>query len=301
MSWEVWISVMGPFFEKIGSLPLPCPTSCCLLQHAHVFIVQIAVAPPGTQACTMDIEKFHRTCPVIPAHKPWLVVQGKPGDFFIDHANPFGLASASSNAGMPGNGTVDIMREVGVFPVPKYEDDLCPFRQPMPHGRFHDGGYCYDYNKPEILRRVAPLMVPWHREKGSDFAFSTTFIGFFWNIPEKTVSLPEEKRLNFHERVRRFLQDFERRPCHLLDVEKIHGSLCHVTFVYLDGRSRLPSLSNFAASFHDDEYQTRYPTRSMLSDLRWWLKRLSHVGFTCLLRPKGALQDLGIFVDASTL
>lgn len=248
----------------------------------------------------MDIEKFHRTCPVIPAHKPWLVVQGEPGDFFIDHANPFGLASASSNAGQPGNGTVDILRAVKVHPVPKYEDDLSPFRRPTPDGRFFDAGYRYDYDKAEILRRIAPLLVPWHKEKGSDFAFTTTFISFFWNITEKTVSLPNEKRLKFCECVRRFIDEFSGHQCHFLDVEKIHGSLCHVAFVYLDGRSRLPSLSNFASSFHDDEYKTRYPPHSMLTDLRWWFERLSQEGYTRLLRPKGPLQDLGIFVDAST-
>jgi hypothetical protein len=248
----------------------------------------------------MDIEKFHRTCPVIPAHKPWLVVQGRPGDFFIDHANPFGLASASSNAGMPGNATVDIMRARGIFPVPKYEDDLQPFRQPMPNGKFHEGDFCYDYDRAEILRRIAPLSVPWHKEKGSEFAFVTTFIGFLWDIPGRTVSLPDEKRLKFHERVRRFLRDFSNHPCHLIDVEKIHGSLCHVAFVYLDGRSRLPSLSNFASSFHNDEYLTRHPTHSMLTELRWWLEKLSHTGFSRPLRPKGPLRDLGIFVDAST-
>ncbi|KIJ97633.1 hypothetical protein K443DRAFT_105324, partial [Laccaria amethystina LaAM-08-1] len=63
----------------------------------------IALAPPGTQACTLDIAKFHRTCPVLPSHKPWLVVQGRPNEFLIDHVHPFGAACASSNAGMIAN------------------------------------------------------------------------------------------------------------------------------------------------------------------------------------------------------
>lgn len=40
------------------------------------FPLQVANAPPGTQACTKDIAKFHRTCPVLPDHKPFLVFQG---------------------------------------------------------------------------------------------------------------------------------------------------------------------------------------------------------------------------------
>ena len=38
----------------------------------------------------------------------------------------------------------------------------------------------------------------------------------------------------------------------------------------------------------------------MLTDLRWWLEKLSHEGYSRPLHPKGPLQDLGIFVDAST-
>ena len=264
-------------------------------------LFQIALAPPGTQACTLDIAKFHRTCPVLPSHKPWLVVQGLPGQFLIDHAHPFGAACASSNAGMIANAVVDIWDAEGVSPVSKYEDDLKVFRTPSQTGTFRDGDFLYDYDRAEMLRRILPLGVPWHDEKGDDlFLFITTFIGFRWDIPQKLVTLPDEKRLKFLERVRRFLNDFQGRPCHLLDVEKIHGSLCHVAFVYMDGRSRLPSLSNFASSFHNNEVITRYPPHSMMTDLSWWFKKLEVGGVSRTLCPRGPLEDLRLYVDAST-
>lgn len=261
----------------------------------------IALAPPGTQACTLDIEKFHRTCPVNPNHKPFLVVQGRTGDFYIDHDHPFGAASASSNSGMIANAVVDIWRGEKVFPVLKYEDDLKAFRFPSPLGVYLDGPYSYDYDREEMLRRVAPLQVPWHQEKGDKvFVFVTTFIGFLWDIPRKLVSLPEEKRLKFRERVRVFIESFSGHRCILNDVDKIHGSLCHVAFVYTDGRSHLPSISNFAASFGGNELQSRYPPHSMMTDLRWWLSTLSVPGYTRELHPRGPQMDLGISVDAST-
>jgi hypothetical protein len=249
----------------------------------------------------LDIAKFHRTCPVLPSHKPWLVVQGLPGQFLIDHTHPFGAACASSNAGMIANAVVDIWEAEGVFPVPKYEDDLKVFRIPSPTGSFRDGDFLYDYDRADMLRRIHCLSVPWHDDKGDDvFLFVTTFIRFRWDIPKKLVSLPDEKRLKFHERVRRFLNDFHGRCCHLLDVEKIHGSLCHVAFVYMDGRSRLPSLSNFASSFHNNEVIKRYPPHSMMTDLSWWLQKLEVGGVSRALHPRGPLQDLGLYVDAST-
>ena len=121
--------------------PLPCTSYSCFFT-----LVQISHAPPGTQVCTLDIKKFHHMCPVLPSHKPWLVIQGMLDDFFINHAYPFGAASASSNAGMITNTVVDIWRAEGVFPVPKYEDDLKAFQFPSASGSFVDSNFRYDYN-----------------------------------------------------------------------------------------------------------------------------------------------------------
>ena len=204
---------------------------------------------------------------------------------------------------MIANAVVDIWKGEGVFPVPKYEDDLNVFRVPSSTGTFSDGDFLYDYDRAEMLRRIQSLGVPWHEEKGDQsFSFTTTFIGFFWDIPKKLVSLPDTKRKKFDDRVRRFITEFgpRRKPCHLLDIEKLHGSLCHIAFVYLDGRSHLPSLSNFASSFHNDEYLTRYPPRSIFTDLNWWLAKLSSPSVPRHLHPQGPLRDLGLYVDAST-
>jgi hypothetical protein len=283
----------------------------CYLQNINslrsakqYYYQQIACAPSGTQACTFDIAKFHRTCPVTPAHKPWLVVQGLPGQFYVDHVHPFGSAAASSNAGMIGNAIVDIWQALGVKPTLKYEDDLKIFRQPLRAPTTADSGNNipeYEYDREQALQRIAPLQVPWHKEKGDqEFHYQTTFIGYYWDLVLRRVSLNDEKRLKFHNRVRIFIDSFDGHRCTLKDVEKIHGSLCHVAFVYVEGRSRLPSLSNFASSFKGNELLRRYPTRSMITDLRWWLTELRKPSVYRELRPRGDIQDLGIYVDAST-
>jgi len=203
---------------------------------------------------------------------------------------------------MIANAAVDILEAEGVRPVQKYEDDLKSFRFPSPLGRFRDGDFLYDYDKDEMLGRMSPLCIPWHKEKcDSAFTFVTTFIGYRWDIPNKLVSLPEPKRYKFYERVRQFLDRFVGHPCQLLDVQKIHGSLCHVAFVYVEGRSRLPSLSNFAVKFPpNNEYAMRFPPDSVITDLKWWLNTLSIPNVNRQLRPRGIIQDLRIFVDAST-
>jgi hypothetical protein len=155
---------------------------------------QVALAPPGTQACTHDIEKFHRTCAVLPDHKFWLVVQGQDGKFFIDHTHPFGAACASSNAGMIANAAVDIWIAEGVSPILKYEDDIAVFRVPISGGTHVEGLHSYAYDWAGTLSIIAPLKVPWHPDKGMKaFASSLVFIGLLWNLESRQVSLPERK------------------------------------------------------------------------------------------------------------
>lgn len=238
---------------------------------------------------------------MLPAHKPWLVLQGSPGEFYVDHVHPFGAACASSNAGMIANALVDVWRAEGVSPLLKYEDDLNAFRYPVEDGSFIDGQYRYAYDRDDILRRVAPLNVPWHPEKGDPFFSSmTTFIGLSWDLALRHVSLPEPKRLKFLARVETFINSYSGHRCQLRDVERLHGSLCYIAFVYVDGRSRLPSLSNFAASFKGDEFTFRYPPPSVLTDLRWWHEALIPTGTHRQLMVRGPVVDMGISVDAST-
>jgi hypothetical protein len=156
---------------------------------------------------------------------------------------------------MIGNAIVDIWQAEGVKPILKYEDDLKVFRYPVEEGVFSQDGFRYEYDRKEALSRISSLHVPWHKDKGDlVFLYITNFIGFCWDLPDRHVSLPEEKRLKFHNRVRIFLDCFSDHQCSLLDIQKIHGSLCHVAFVYFQGRSRLPSLSNFIASFMGNEF-----------------------------------------------
>jgi hypothetical protein len=255
--------------------------------------------------CTVDIAKFHRTCPVIPDHKPWLIFQGRPGNFYVDHAHPFGASSASGNAGQIINAAVDIWSARGVAPIVKYEDDLALFRSPssdlLPSVPGDSPSVSYPYDKAAALALVAPLGIPWHPDKGTDdFYPSFTFIGLLWDIPNKTVCLPLHKRLKYAGRVTSFLDCFSLSRCQLRDVERLHGTLCYASFVHLEGRSHLPSLSNFAATFHGDVYLRRFPSRALLSDLSWWSSQFSAESFSRTILPPGPVSPLGIYVDAST-
>ena len=127
-----------------------------------------------------------------------------------------------------------------MYPIMKYEDDLCVFRFPTTQNSVSDqtpAAYSYAYDRPSALSFIKELNIPWHPDKGQDFDETFKYIGFLWNITARTVSLPEEKRQKFLDRTRNFISAFQAQCCAVRDVMKIHGSLCHIAYVYPEGKS----------------------------------------------------------------
>ena len=197
-------------------IPIHCH-GCASMHNAYTyFYSQITLAPSGVQAYMMDIEAFHHTFSILPSQNLWLVVQGRAGTFYIDHNHLFGAACACSNAGMIASAIVDIWEEEGVDPVLKYKDDLKVFHISLVDGASINGEFHYDYDHEDMLHCIKHLSVPWHSGKGDiHFTFITNFIGYLWDISQKTVSLPEAKCLKFQECVCCFLNDFcdSHHPC----------------------------------------------------------------------------------------
>jgi hypothetical protein len=247
---------------------------------------------------TLDIEGFHRTAPAHPEHKRWLVVRAPDDSFFVDHCMPFGAASASSNAGMVGNAIADLWEAKGFGPVSKYEDDFTVFRAPTSGDDVHT--WTYSYDEAATLAAVASMKVPWKASKQTDYAAEFASIGFWWDCPRRRVSLTDAKRSKFLARVRSFIASFRNDRCSLHDVQVIHGTLCHITFVYPEGRSHLPALSNFAATFKGHEWKRHRPGAKVFAALGWWEAELTKPDFFRQLHRRREAEDIGIFVDAST-
>jgi hypothetical protein len=142
----------------------------------------------------LDIEKFHRTCLILPVHKKMFVLKG-PKRFFIKHNAPFGCSLSSSSAGMIMNTGIDIWAAEGVDPTEKYEDNMSNFRYPIPSCT--PAPYLYAYDQTEALWCIACLRILWHPIKFHDYAFIFIFLGFLWNLTNRTVTLPEAKRKKF--------------------------------------------------------------------------------------------------------
>jgi hypothetical protein len=83
-------------------------------------------------------------------------------------------------------------------------------------------------------------------------------------------------------------------------VMKIHGSLCHITFVHQEGRSHLPAFTNFIASFKGNKYATHRPPGPVITELVWWFDALSIPGVARPLVKRGPRLNKHLYINAST-
>ncbi|KAF8825106.1 hypothetical protein HHX47_DHR7000775 [Lentinula edodes] len=281
---------------------IPCINSYILKEHfptsfdSAAYTANLLVsAPPGTKVCTMDISKFHRTIPLRPQDKPYMVVRDPDGGFWVEHCYAFGAASASSNSGMVSNAGREIWRALGIAPIAKVEDDLAAFITP-------NTLVSLDLtNRDGLFALISELGFPWHPDKGEhQFVLIFTFIGFLWDLEHQRVSLPEDKRLKYLFRLQNFLETSHRCLTPRVKIESIHGTLCHIAFIYTDGKTHLPPISNFMSSYRNYEVEKgKYPDK-IIPEIQWWIERLSVPHVFQQLHELGPVQDLGLFVDAST-
>lgn len=265
---------------------------------AAEFAEIVATCAPGSQACSLDVDSAFRNIPIHPNHKPWLVIQVENGSFYIDHVCPFGIASGCGLQGCIMDAIVDILAARGIHLTKKWVDDLSNVREPT--GIDANGAWIYSHGVQDIFDVTAPLGVPWKAAKCFDYAFSVIYLGFLWDLPARTVSLPEEKRVRYLAKVEALLAVIDAgKQVTYSDAMSVNGTLSHIAFVYPQGRAYLTSLSAFTAKF-PSRLALRWPPHSLVSDLRWWLDTLRAPGVYRSLTPRGELRDLGISVDAST-
>jgi hypothetical protein len=217
-----------------------------------------------------DVAKFHHTCPILPAHKKWFILKGPDGLFYIEHNTPFGCSSSSSNTGMIGSALADIWEAEGVKPTNRYEDDFLNFR--FPTSLTIDectgiGTYDYPYDRLTALALIACVGCPWHDTKWLDFCDVFVYIGLEWDLTQCTVAVPEAKHIKFRERVRSLLAKASAEQVGMMDIMKIHGSLCHIAFVHQDGCSHLPAFSSFTADFNNNRYAKGWPPSAVFTEL----------------------------------
>jgi hypothetical protein len=223
--------------------------------------------------------------------------------FFLDHNLPFGAASASGLQGEVADATQDIWEHARIGPTWKWVDDFFIIRVPDPDGPFLGSSngiiYRYRYDLHSAKAYIGPINIPWHPTKGADFGDTRDYVGYTFDFPSRSVSLPPSKRSKYTSRLQVFLDTFRNKQVFKRDAEKIAGTLTHCTFVYLHGRTYLSNLYRWIADF-PNEFVPRFMRSAVISDLVWWLQLLSTDNSPRSLVPRPPTRNYDIWVDAST-
>ena len=95
------------------------------------------------------------------------------------------------------------------------------------------------------------LGIPWEPSKSIPFTSSVPFLGFNWNLSDRTVALTEGKRTKYRAAIEVWLPN----PTHdLEEMQKLYGKLLHACLVLPAGRAYLTNLEVLMASFSDNPF-----------------------------------------------
>jgi hypothetical protein len=155
----------------------------------------------------------------------------------------------------------------------------------------------FSFCMADIDRLSAELGIPWETTKDIPFSFEVPFIGFLWNLPALTVSIPERKKSKYLAAI----ASWESSPTHTLEeVQKLYGKLLHSSLIVPVGRAYLTNLEAMLGIFHDSPFKPRSPPRGTAEDLGWWKLTLSLPSVSRPIPGPHPLADPSAFSDASS-
>lgn len=254
----------------------------------------VAKAPPGSQVAVFDVDSAYRNIPVHPEDQNHFCVAWD-NSVYIDHCVAFGSASSAGLFGRVADCFVAIVKAFGAQQVLKWVDDIIFFRYPSNSV----APYLYSYHAQLIFNIASTLGLPWSAPKFHDFSDTFTYLGFQWDIPQRTVQLPDSKKAKFSLRCQQWL---DRSKHTLRSAQILLGSLNHCCLVYRSARTRLFHLRTFVAKFppHSSPFLSLPVSPTLRSDIQWWKSELSKPFFGCSVAAPPPILPLKIFVDAST-
>lgn len=256
----------------------------------------VALASPGTEGATFDVDSAYRQIPVHPIDQPHIVVMWGQ-DFYLDHAVPFGAASSNGLFARCGDAIAIIFEKRGLGLVFKWVDDFLFIRLPSPQTTPHPPP---PFTEEDIYEIAEYLGWPWKRSKTKPFSSIFTYLGFLWDLKTKFVSIPEEKRAKYIARISLWLAN---SSSDLRGTQVIIGSLVHCSLVIPDGRPHIAGLIKFSASFpqgNSQPFRQHKISPQARDDALWWKSRLLSGPFGITLSPPPPPATLRIHSDASS-
>lgn len=191
--------------------------------------------PTGCQAAAFDISAAYWITPVLLSQQHALCVFWK-GKVYINRAVAFGMSSSAGVFGAVADLLMAIYRASGFALIMKWVDDFLVIR--LPHQTWVES---------DFTTLTESLGVPWSHAKTKPLASQQRYIGFDWDLNEKTVSFPTEKLA-----AALALLDLWLTPNACFSMKQastLHGRLVHAATIYPLVRPFVWSASVFVHGF----------------------------------------------------
>src|SRR5277367_4917932 len=176
------------------------------------------------------------------------------------------------------------------------EDAAHPIRDffHLPDHSLFDSPFTYcDADVDDISGQLG---IPWEPSKTIPFSYVVPYLGFEWDLSQRTVAIPERKKTKYKAAI----EDWLLRPTHALDeAQKLYGKLLHACLVLPSGRAYLTCLEGLMASFSSNPFVPHHAPRHTSSDLSWWLNELSSPTVSHPIPGPAIVTDRAAFSDAS--
>ena len=224
----------------------------------------------NSEAATLDVDAAFRCCPITPSQQHNFIIHWN-GYYYIDHNAPFGTTSARGVFGRVADAKSAILKSEGLSPSKNWVDNFVFFRFPI---SITADPPSFSYALDNIYNLAARLGWPWNESKTRPFSLEFKYLGFTWNLHDKTVQIPESKKLRYLSKLELWVPDqkFSKK-----ETESILGTLVHCSLALPDRCSCLPAISWFATSFNhfSSPFVHRTPNLSVLTNIAWWCTRLA--------------------------
>ena len=241
--------------------------------------------PQGSVAAAFDISAACRQTPVSPDQQ-WALCLFWDGKVYVDRAVPFGLASSAGVFGSVADMLIAIYEASGMFgPMVKWVDDFFVTR--LPHQQSTEA---------DFVSLTSKHGVPWNAKKLRPFNVVQRYLGYNWDLQNRTVSMPMEKLDACRHLLDSWLESKATFTMH--QAETLHGKLVYMSSLFRLIRPFLPSITSFSKSFSNIHVR-RHPNSSLVKDLRWVVWLLNILPRTIPLSFVEP-EDIGWWGDAST-
>lgn len=231
-----------------------------------------------------DWEVAYRQIPTHPTQWRFLAVCGFEDEVYIDTRIAFGGVAGCGSFGGPADGWKEIMKKkFDLMWIFRWVDDnLCVKSKAS------------TVSMIDIVRASERLGVKTNVTKYSEFSEQQSFIGFQWNVKNKTVGLSAEKLLKRRNELDEFWSKLTWRKN---DLEKINGKLNHLTLILPQMKPYLARNYSWLAGW-SKPIAMKAP-QGVLEDMTFWRETLNTLTPTRLI-PDSIEWNLGWVGDASS-